>query len=65
RKRPGGCGRAAGRQTGGSGLRRDAPDLGGIAADRAVLNAAPMGWFSADRTIRGYAAEVWGITPEA
>ncbi|MEL6336105.1 MAG: glycogen/starch/alpha-glucan phosphorylase [Pseudomonadota bacterium] len=32
---------------------------------RAVLNAAPMGWFSADRTIRGYAAEVWGITPEA
>ena len=25
----------------------------------AVLNAAPMGWFSSDRTIRGYAKDVW------
>jgi starch phosphorylase len=27
---------------------------------RAVLNVAPMGRFSADRTIRGYAEEIWG-----
>jgi starch phosphorylase len=28
---------------------------------RAVLNVAPMGWFSSDRTIRGYAREVWDV----
>ncbi|MEL6209464.1 MAG: glycogen/starch/alpha-glucan phosphorylase, partial [Pseudomonadota bacterium] len=36
------------------------PDLW---AEKAVLNVAPMGWFSSDRTIRSYAAEVWGIEP--
>ncbi len=25
----------------------------------AMINAASMGWFSSDRTVRGYAAEVW------
>ncbi|MEM9782685.1 MAG: glycogen/starch/alpha-glucan phosphorylase [Pseudomonadota bacterium] len=34
-------------------------------ARKAVLNAAPMGWFSSDRTIRGYATQVWGIDPAA
>jgi starch phosphorylase len=28
-----------------------------------VLNAAHMGMFSSDRTIRGYAKEVWGAQP--
>ncbi|MEM6972387.1 MAG: glycogen/starch/alpha-glucan phosphorylase [Pseudomonadota bacterium] len=32
-------------------------------ARKAVLNAAPMGWFSSDRTIRGYARDIWGIEP--
>jgi starch phosphorylase len=32
-------------------------------ARKAVINAAPMGWFSADRTIRSYAAEVWDVEP--
>ncbi|MGF1552432.1 MAG: glycogen/starch/alpha-glucan phosphorylase [Paracoccaceae bacterium] len=32
-------------------------------ARKAVINAAPMGWFSSDRTIRGYAREVWGVEP--
>ncbi|MEM6488227.1 MAG: glycogen/starch/alpha-glucan phosphorylase [Pseudomonadota bacterium] len=30
-------------------------------ARKAVLNAAPMGWFSSDRTIHGYAADVWEV----
>ena len=30
---------------------------------RAVLNVAPMGWFSSDRTIRGYARDVWQVDP--
>jgi starch phosphorylase len=30
---------------------------------RAVLNTAGMGWFSADRTIREYAREIWTAEP--
>jgi starch phosphorylase len=30
---------------------------------RAVLNTAGMAWFSADRTIREYAGEIWGALP--
>ncbi|MDT8344825.1 MAG: glycogen/starch/alpha-glucan family phosphorylase, partial [Thermohalobaculum sp.] len=33
-------------------------------ARRAVLNIAPMGRFSSDRTIRGYARDVWQVTPQ-
>ena len=30
---------------------------------RAVLNTAAMGWFSSDRTVRGYAQDVWQAVP--
>lgn len=33
-------------------------------ARKAVLNTARMGRFSSDRTIRGYARDVWSVTPE-
>ncbi|MCL5775443.1 glycogen/starch/alpha-glucan phosphorylase [Limibaculum sp. FT325] len=33
-------------------------------ARKAVLNIAPMGRFSSDRTIRGYASEVWEVAPQ-
>ena len=29
----------------------------------AVMNAARMGWFSSDRTIAGYARDIWGVMP--
>ena len=32
---------------------------------RAIANVAGMGPFSADRTIRRYAAEIWGVEPRA
>ena len=29
--------------------------------ERAILNTAKVGWFSSDRTIRGYARDVWNV----
>ena len=31
---------------------------------RAVLNTANVGWFSSDRTVQSYAAEIWRTLPE-
>jgi starch phosphorylase len=30
---------------------------------KSILNIAGVPWFSADRTVRGYAKDIWAITP--
>ena len=37
---------------------------GGEWASRAIANVAGMGVFSSDRTIREYAQQIWGVTPQ-
>ena len=39
---------------------RDAQDW----ARKTVLNTAHSGWFSSDRTIRGYARDIWGVAAQ-
>ncbi len=29
---------------------------------KSILNTARMGWFSSDRTISGYAHEIWSVS---
>lgn len=31
--------------------------------ERSILNTTKVGWFSSDRTIRGYSKDVWGVEP--
>ncbi|MBS1168959.1 MAG: malP [Proteobacteria bacterium] len=31
--------------------------------ERSILNTTKVGWFSSDRTIRGYSKDVWGVKP--
>jgi starch phosphorylase len=34
-------------------------------AKKSIMNVATMGYFSSDRTIREYAADIWGVVPPA